>query len=341
MQIGTWSAGKTPDELEENWTMERWIAEGKAIPGVERILQELIQHPVEEMHPILAVQALGFVGTAESIPVLVEQLDDEWSVMQNEAVWALGEIGGPEVVQPLIKAMPHLDSPKRLEVARALVKTGDSKAFLFLEEHLEAVRELEVDLTKEVAELRHELEQAGWEPPKPPEAERYIIEVPKSGADGERHWAGFVISSAEGVSRMEAWIKRYSLYEDILHAIWSSRSLTADSPVMGNSGTVIHRIPLKGTGTAGSTSRPSDSMPRDNGAGPAGMRGQKSPSERTMRWYLLEIAEEPYESLQDILKTYGKEVDWQDEPVDEPGMYCSHPEVDHDAAPCPNIEDTR
>jgi len=93
------SIGKTDVPLD--W--DEWLAEGRAIPGAENILLELLEQKDERLHPILAVQGLGFVGTTKCVPVLAELAKGE--DLDFDAVCALADLALPECMPPLLKQL--------------------------------------------------------------------------------------------------------------------------------------------------------------------------------------------------------------------------------------------
>jgi HEAT repeat protein len=76
---------------------------------------------------LAAASALGRVGAPEAVDPLVEALDDQQNVTEMAAL-SLGEIGDPRAVEPLISTLEQDDWEVRSSVAKALGKIGDERA---------------------------------------------------------------------------------------------------------------------------------------------------------------------------------------------------------------------
>ena len=93
-------------------------------PSVEPLIQAL-KH--EGGH--YAAEALGIIGDARVVELLIEGLRKETSwLMRRAAADALGKIGDARAVEPLIQALDDEDRNVRWEAVRALGEIGDAKA---------------------------------------------------------------------------------------------------------------------------------------------------------------------------------------------------------------------
>ncbi len=78
---------------------EKWISEGRSIPNCESMLIEILEDKDPRLHPILAIQGLGFIGTSECVPILASLLEDNSTIMF--ATMALSELALPDCKEPL------------------------------------------------------------------------------------------------------------------------------------------------------------------------------------------------------------------------------------------------
>jgi len=95
--------GWAPVQRYESW--EEWVRDGRRITGCEAVLLRLCKEPASPFSRWFIVQALGFVGSQKSVPLLLTILSDENETTQtrSSAAGALGRIGVSEVVQPLVE----------------------------------------------------------------------------------------------------------------------------------------------------------------------------------------------------------------------------------------------
>jgi len=155
LRIDRWQAGQLPDH---HFDEVAWIAEGRAIPGAERILQQFLQKPDNRIEPILVVRGLGYVGTANSVPMLKAKLEDDWDLIRHEAIWSLGEIGGDEAIRILAHQVEHgrTDDERRL-AALVLSKIGDPIGIDAMEAAIESLREEQAYIERALADLRRKV----------------------------------------------------------------------------------------------------------------------------------------------------------------------------------------
>jgi hypothetical protein len=155
LRIDEWQAGELPDE---HFDERAWIEEGRAIQDVERLLRRLLEKRDQRIDPILLVGAMGYVGTEESVPLLIEQLNDKWDVMRAEATWALGRIGGTEAIRALAGQLKYATtSTERRCAARAFVELGLPVGIEVMEGALAEIEEEQVFLEQALADLRRKV----------------------------------------------------------------------------------------------------------------------------------------------------------------------------------------
>jgi len=103
--------GWRPVERYESW--ERWEREGRRIRGCEEVLLGFLERKPEEtgFSRWFIAQALGFVGTEKSVPVLIDIMGDanESEQARSAAVYALGEIATPGAVRALVELVKELE----------------------------------------------------------------------------------------------------------------------------------------------------------------------------------------------------------------------------------------
>jgi hypothetical protein len=155
MAIDHWQAGQLPDQ---SWDEQGWIKRGRSIPDVEGILQQLLRKPDKRIEPILVVRALGYVGTATSVPLLKAQLEDDWDVIRHQAIWSLGQIGGYEAIQALAFQVKYgRTTNERRGAALALTKIGDPIGMAAMDGMIENLREEQVYIEGALADLRRKV----------------------------------------------------------------------------------------------------------------------------------------------------------------------------------------
>ena len=72
--------------------------------------------------------ALGAIGDPRAVEPLIRALGDEGSLMRKEAAVALGAIGNPRAVEPLLASLKDENSYVRATSAWALGEIGDRRA---------------------------------------------------------------------------------------------------------------------------------------------------------------------------------------------------------------------
>jgi len=71
-----------------------------------------------------AARALGYIGDPRAVEPLIQMLKDKVYIIRKDAVKALGDIGDPRATEPLIRAL----NDKLEGAAEALGKIGDQRA---------------------------------------------------------------------------------------------------------------------------------------------------------------------------------------------------------------------
>ena len=152
MRIDHWQAGQLPDE---HFNRQAWKGEGQALPGAEEILLGLLKTHDKRLEPVLAVRALGAVGSAASVPTLEEQTKSDWDVMRTIAVCALAEIGDPRGLSAIAVCLLYDESQScRRAAARSIAVLGDPRGVESLEEALKSLREEESIVEQALKDLR-------------------------------------------------------------------------------------------------------------------------------------------------------------------------------------------
>ena len=125
--------------------MGAWEAEGRRIPDVESVLDKMLEGDEASEDLARAAYALGKVGTAQSVPILIKWLDSEDGYgVQVMAAGSLGKLGDPRAVEPLaarlarpcddtmlgcvIFALEQIGDRRAIETLRAVANKGDTMA---------------------------------------------------------------------------------------------------------------------------------------------------------------------------------------------------------------------
>lgn len=105
-----------------------------------------------------AAKALGEIGKPLAVePLIAAVMDEKWQV-RIAAVGALARIGDTRAVEPLIAALKHIGPSVRLAAAEALGQIGDARA---VEPLIAALKDQERDVRRAAADALAEL---GWQP---------------------------------------------------------------------------------------------------------------------------------------------------------------------------------
>jgi HEAT repeat protein len=118
-----------------------------ALVRPRRIIDYLIQQLNDENSVVRgrASKALGAIGSIEAIPVLIQTLQwDKDSLVRGDAAYALGTIGSQEVITTLIQEMKTDIDYIRLRTAEALAVIGSPEAIPVLIQALESDKNSQV-----------------------------------------------------------------------------------------------------------------------------------------------------------------------------------------------------
>ena len=83
------------------------------------------KHEEEEIRQS-AITALGQIGDATTVPILIQALDDQHKKIRMQAAVSLGKIGDPSAVSSLIKALDDQSTQVRINATIALGRIGES-----------------------------------------------------------------------------------------------------------------------------------------------------------------------------------------------------------------------
>jgi HEAT repeat protein len=117
-----------PPEAQIASTWDEWIANGKRIPDIEKVLGRMLGTEENALTRSRAALALGFLGSHESGPILINSLASDVPSVQMEAAAALGRLGNDEAVEPLCEALRSADVNVRANASMALGRLGGERA---------------------------------------------------------------------------------------------------------------------------------------------------------------------------------------------------------------------
>lgn len=139
---------ESEDELRRrrNFNFDSWIAAGKKIPHIESVLRGMLEQNYTKVDVILqqgapiicldrVAYALGRVGNAESVPVLIDCLNSPDSNLQMQAMLALGCLRDPRAVDPLgtrLMIVTEYDEGYMSFLLSALEEIGDENSKEYL-----------------------------------------------------------------------------------------------------------------------------------------------------------------------------------------------------------------
>ena len=135
----TWKDPR-PAELKV-MSVPEWIAEGKSIEGVEETLQKFMRADKEPIakwvYKEQVVTALGAVGTADSVPLILGALKHPDLRTRVYAILSLGRLRDKRAVGPLCNIVRSVDEPnEKWNALYALGLIGDPEAIPVLEQLL-------------------------------------------------------------------------------------------------------------------------------------------------------------------------------------------------------------
>jgi len=143
--LGFSSHPKVPERIEEaynkereDWTISALIAMGRsANPQWNPLVIENLSHEEPQVR-IEAAQSAGLLGAQETVPHLLQLIDDPEEDVRLAAIWALSEVGG-------------LDA--RAAVEGLLKKSQDENEIEFLEDALENIDFNELNIDFEIFDI--------------------------------------------------------------------------------------------------------------------------------------------------------------------------------------------
>lgn len=129
--LALWGCSSNGSDLAafQKFDTAAWEAEGRKIPHVESVLRRMLEESDARADLPRVAHALGKVGTAESVPVLIKCLDSHDGDIQMQAAYALGDLRDPRAVQPLgAWLMQERDETLVCCIISALSSIGDESA---------------------------------------------------------------------------------------------------------------------------------------------------------------------------------------------------------------------
>jgi len=143
-----------PPEAYTYSTHEEWANAGRKIEGIEETLIGFYENNTTGRPMWIIIHALGRVGSDNSIPVLIQALEDESQPLnaRNIAANLLGGIGNQAAVDPLCNIV-HFTEHKSLKynAISALGMIGDPNAIPVIEEVLRSLQ-FEQSVLEEILE---------------------------------------------------------------------------------------------------------------------------------------------------------------------------------------------
>lgn len=132
-----------PPEAYTYSTHEEWANAGRKIEGIEEALISFYENNTTSRPMWIIILALGLVGSDNSVPVLIQALEDEGQPLnaRNMAASLLGGIGNQAAVDPLCNIV-HFTEHKSLKynAISALGTIGDPNAIPVIEEVLRSLQ---------------------------------------------------------------------------------------------------------------------------------------------------------------------------------------------------------
>ncbi len=90
-------------DLDSEPTCEEWLEEGRRIERIASSLTALLRHKDPEVDLPQVAYALGWLGDATGVPVLIDALDSEDVYLRIEAAAALGRLADKRAIPVLCK----------------------------------------------------------------------------------------------------------------------------------------------------------------------------------------------------------------------------------------------
>lgn len=102
----------------EKCDIQGWLAEGRALPKISKILDTLLRTKDSRIDIAEAVFSIGHLGNKENVPTLLEYLTNENLIVRIETATALGALGDEGAVDSLISSLEK-DSDKNVRATAA------------------------------------------------------------------------------------------------------------------------------------------------------------------------------------------------------------------------------
>ena len=150
-----------PPEAYTYSTHEEWANAGRKIEGIEETLICFYGNNTTSRPMWIIILALGLVGSDNSVPVLIQALEDESQPLnaRNAAASLLGRIGNQAAVDPLCNIVRSTEHESlKYNAISALGRIGDPKArpvvenILKSEQHTQAERDFLLEVLEELKE---------------------------------------------------------------------------------------------------------------------------------------------------------------------------------------------
>lgn len=129
-----WTSGRhiVPPRPVMDWG--EWIAEGKRIPDVDAVLDQLLITQDKGVERLAVIESLGWLGSSHSVPVLIDVLYSKEARVRLEAVCALGRLQDERALEPLGRLLNgEPDKSVRANIVTALESINASKSRAYLE----------------------------------------------------------------------------------------------------------------------------------------------------------------------------------------------------------------
>lgn len=108
-----------------------------AAPTLRRELLHSVSDPHDNRRAALTAIGLGALGDVSAVPLLTVALEDrDQPGLAVASAQALGALGSPEAVEPLLRAMRETDPDLRVAAAASIGRIGDTRAAVRLAESL-------------------------------------------------------------------------------------------------------------------------------------------------------------------------------------------------------------
>lgn len=116
---------------------DAWLSSGRSVKGMETVLISLLELHDKRVNESQVAYALGWLGSAKSVPVLMGSLDSSDAGLRTEAAAALGRLRARSATEALCRILSvDPDRNVRANAAAALGRIGGRKSESCLERAL-------------------------------------------------------------------------------------------------------------------------------------------------------------------------------------------------------------